>query len=76
MEGILGVEDGMAVRVDGFAGLEELEAGLAAVVGIGGGRRRDVVIGACGFDLEMGGRGRRGGRGTFEDGAEEFAACG
>ena len=76
VEGVLGVEDGVAVRVDGFAGFEELEAGLAVVVG-GGGRRRVVVSGADGFDLEMGGRGRgRGGGGTFEDGAEKLAARG
>lgn len=52
-----------------------MEAGLAVVVVGGGGGRRDVVIGGRGFDLEMGGRGRRR-RGTFEDGAEEFAAGG
>ena len=75
MEGVLGVEDGMAVRVGGFARLEELEAGLL-VVG-GGGRTRDVVFGVCSLDLEMRrGRRRRRGRGTFEDGAEELAASG
>ena len=74
MEGVLGVEDGMAVRVGGFARLEELEAGLS-VVG-GGGRRRDVVFGVCGFDFGMRRGRRRRRRGTFEDGAEELAASG
>ena len=37
-----------------------------------------MVIGGCGFDLEMRGRrgGGGGGGGTFEDGAEELAAGG
>lgn len=52
MEGVLGKEDGVAVGVDGFAGFEELEVGAAVFVG-GGRRRREVVIGVCGFDFGM-----------------------
>ena len=76
MEGVLGVEDGIAVCVGGFARLEELKAGLSVV----GGGRSDVVVGFCEFHLEMRGGGgrrrRRRRRGTFEDGAEELAAGG